>query len=117
MIKVAVSVTFDACQLQCCSHWLRLPQGSIPNFPPTPLSADYSRSNWCPGASVQAAMCRPNALTLAHWVKSPHQLPISMPEAQAATENAHNGRVVSAYIVYALYFIGRPPLRLSRMSR
>jgi len=71
----------------------------------------------CADRDVPAEMCRPYALTLAHWVKGQHQLTSAIPEAQAATENAHNGWVVSAYIAYELHFISRAPLRLSRMPR
>ena len=60
-------------------------------------SSDYSRSNWCPGSDVPA-----KPFDLGPLSQGKHQLTVSIPEAQAATEDQYNGWIVSAYIVYEL---------------
>jgi len=56
-------------------------------------SSDYSRSNWCPGLSVS-----PHILNLSKLSSGKHQLTVSIPEAQAASEDKHNHWNVSVYI-------------------
>jgi len=58
-------------------------------------SSDLSRSNWCPGSDVL-----PEVIDLGTLLKGKHQLEISIPKAQALSENEYNYWMVSAYIVY-----------------
>ena len=58
-------------------------------------SSDLSRSNWCPGSDVT-----PETIFLPNLSPGNHTLTISIPKAQAATGNALNHWLVSAYLVW-----------------
>ncbi len=57
-------------------------------------SSDYSRSNWCPGSKVSPMM-----LDIKQFKEGKNTLKISIPEAQAETEDKLNHWNTSAYIV------------------
>ncbi len=58
-------------------------------------SSDLSRSNWCPGSDVP-----PVNIPLGDIQRGRHQLKISIPNAQPASENKFNHWLVSAYLVW-----------------
>ncbi len=60
-------------------------------------SSDLSRSNWCPGSTVE-----PEIVDLGDLIVGNHILEIAIPDAQPAIDDEHNYWMVSAYLSYEL---------------